>query len=429
MKTRYCFSLLMLCLMLALCSCAGKDKAEDNKTVSDAKDTSITKNEQPREEEDVDEARLEAVSPSAYNNADGIVLEKGSYISVIGKSDKAQFWDEIKRGAQRAVSDINEELGYDGKAKVKLTYNGPADAENIDEQVNILDEELARYPTAVAISVADTKACEVQFDLAAENNIPVVAFDSGSEYKGLMAMVSTDNQKASQEAAQHMIEELGGKGEIVVLAHDSKSETALVRERAFIEAIRSSNPNVVVRGDQKDEQSFLEVIRSSNPDVIVTGYRKDEMQSIIVDEVNEGKYVIGEGEPSGTPLEEDSRIAPESVTEENMIDYIMKKHPNAKGYYATNGETVMAVANGLERAGAADAVLIGYDADKEETEALKEGKISGLIVQNPYGMGYASVIAASRAALQMGNEARIDTGYTWVTQENIEDEKIQKILY
>lgn len=429
MKTRYCFGVLMLCLLLVLCSCAGKDKAEDNKTVSDTKDTGTTKKEQPKEEEDTDKARLEAISPSAYNNADGIALEKGSYISVIGKADKAQFWDEVKRGAQRAVSDMNEELGYDGKDKIKLTYNGPADAENIDEQVNILDEELARYPTAVAISVADTKACEVQFDLAVENNIPVVAFDSGSEYKGLMAMVSTDNQKASKEAAQYMAAELGGKGEIVVLAHDSKSETALVREQAFIDEIRSGSPNVVVGGDQKDEQSFMEAIRSSNPDVIVTGYHMDEMQEIVADEVNEGKYLIGEGEPSGTPLEEESRIGPESVTEADIIDYIIKKHPNAKGYYATNGETVMAVADGLLRAGAADAVLMGYDADKGELEALKEGKISGLIVQNPYGMGYASVIAASRAALQMGNEAQIDTGYTWVTQENIEDEKIQKILY
>ena len=89
----------------------------------------------------------------------------------------------------------------------------------------------------------------------------------------------------------------------------------------------------------------------------------------------------------------------------------------------------MTVADGLSRAGIEDAVLMGYDADRKELEALKDGRISGLIVQNPYGMGYASVIAASRAALQIGNEAWIDTGYTWVTKENAEDEKIQEILY
>lgn len=405
MKIKYRFIALMLCVALALCACSGKGEAKGEQPVPDVEDTGAGEEEKP-EEEDADQARLDEISPAAYNNADGIALEKGAYISVIGKSDKAQFWDEVERGAQRAVSDINEELGYEGKDKVKLAYNGPAEAESVDEQVNILDEELARYPTAVAISIVDTKACEVQFDLAAENNIPVVAFDSGSEYKGLMAMVSTDNQKASQETAQHMAEQLGGEGEIVIIAHDSKSETALVRENAFTETIRNNYPGL-----------------------LVTGYQMDEMQKTVADEVNEGKYVIGEGEPSGEPLGEDNKIAPESVTKENVIDYIVKRHPGAKGYYATNGETVMAAADGLARAGTKDAVLMGYDADGEELEAMKDGKISGLIVQNPYGMGYASVIAASRAALQMGNEARIDTGYTWVTPENMEDERIQEILY
>lgn len=406
MKIRYRFIALMLYLILALCACSGKGEAPDEQPAPDVKGMGAAEEEKPGEEEDADRARLDEISPSAYNNADGITLEKGSYISVIGKSDKAQFWDEVKEGAQRAVADINEELGYEGKDKVKVAYNGPAEAESVDEQVNILDEELARYPTAVAISIADTKACEVQFDLAAENNIPVVAFDSGSEYKGLMAMVSTDNQKASQEAAQHMAEELDGEGEIVVIAHDSKSETALIRENVFAETIQSSYPQFQV-----------------------AAYRMDEMQRTVADEINEGKYLIGEGEPSGEPLAEESRIAPESVTKENVIDYIVKKHPNARGYYATNGESVMTVADGLSRAGIEDAVLMGYDADRKELEALKDGRISGLIVQNPYGMGYASVIAASRAALQIGNEAWIDTGYTWVTKENAEDEKIQEILY
>lgn len=418
MKMKYGFSVFALCLMLALSACSGKEEPENGDAAAKTEDAGAAEKDTPGKDKDIDKAKLETISPAAYNNADGIALEKGSYISVIGKSDKAQFWDEVKRGAQKAVSDINEELGYNGKDEIKLTYNGPADAEDVDEQVNILDEELARYPTAVAISVVDTKACEVQFDLAAENNIPVVAFDSGSEYKGLMAMVSTDNQKASQEAAQHMAEELNGEGDIVVIAHDSKSETALVRKNAFSETFRKD-----------DADAFSEAISSISPGILVTEYQMDEMQEIIADEVNEGKYLLGEGEPSGEPLAEESRITPESVTKENIIDYIVKKHPNAKGYYATNGDTVMAAADGLARAGIEDAVLMGYDADKEELEALKEGKISGLIVQNPYGMGYASVIAASRAALQMGNEARIDTGYTWVTRENMEDEKIQEILY
>ncbi len=67
---------------------------------------------------------------------------------------------------------------------MKVTYSGPAEADDVDEQVSILDEELDRYPVALGIAIADTQACEVQFDLAAESDIPVVAFDSGSDYQG-----------------------------------------------------------------------------------------------------------------------------------------------------------------------------------------------------------------------------------------------------
>ncbi len=63
-------------------------------------------------------------------------------------------------------------------------YSGPSDKDNVDEQVNILDEELSRYPAALAISIADAKACEVQFDQAGWNGTPIVTFDSSSDYPG-----------------------------------------------------------------------------------------------------------------------------------------------------------------------------------------------------------------------------------------------------
>ena len=50
-------------------------------------------------------------------------------------------------------------------------------------------------------------------------------------------------------------------------------------------------------------------------------------------------------------------------------------------------------------------------------------------MQNPFGMGYAAVVAAARTVLQEGNEAQVDTGFVWVDRENMEDENIQAMLY
>ena len=63
------------------------------------------------------------------------------------------------------------------------------------------------------------------------------------------------------------------------------------------------------------------------------------------------------------------------------------------------------------------------------TKALEDGKIDGLIVQNPYGIGYATVVACARAVLGQGNEATVSTGNTWVTKDNMNKDSIKKMLY
>lgn len=408
MKMRKSIFGVMLCLVLALSACSSKDEPkEEPQGTENIGQTDSAEDEEKEQKEKKYQAKLDAVSPSAYREANGLALEEGAYISVIGKTNGTAFWDEVKKGAEQAAEDLNEALGYEGSAKVKVTYNGPSEAENIDEQVNILDEELARYPVAVAIAIADAKACEVQFDLAAENNIPVVAFDSGSDYKGLMAMVSTDNEKSAKEAAQHMAEAVGAGGEVVVLSHDSKSKTASVREQVFAGTMKSEYPDTPVAGI----------------------YRQDEMRKIISDEVNKGAYRLDGGEPSETELPEEEWIKEEEITKEQIIDYILKKHPAVKGCYATNGESVVSVVDGLERLNMEGVSVIGYDADADEIEELKAGKIAGTVVQNPFGMGYASVIAASRASLSMANEAYIDTGYLRVTKDNVDSKQVKQMLY
>ena len=72
---------------------------------------------------------------------------------------------------------------------------------------------------------------------------------------------------------------------------------------------------------------------------------------------------------------------------------------------------------------------MGFDAGKEQVAALKDGKVDGLIVQNPFGMGYATVVAAARATLEIGNEANVNTGYVWADKESLDDPVIKGMLY
>ncbi len=436
MKKMYNVIAATVCAAMCVCACSSGRDADGGK--EPAKTQEVNK-----KKEKAYQKKLDMITPSAYDNVMGLDLEKGTTLSVIGKAKDVPYWDEVKKGAEQAVEDMNKNLGYEGKARIKLTYSAPAAADNVDEQVNILDEELARYPEAMAIAIADTKACEVQFDLAAESDIPVVAFDSGSDYQGLMASVSTDNKASAREAAQRLADLMDEKGEVILFVHDSKSESAMDRESSFKEELENNYPEIAVAEVYHlDQLSVMQERIAAERNGIP--WQEGSEDGTAEPEGSENGTTGPEGGENGTAVSEGSESAdvkPEQpgdpeheevtadmISEEDVMDYIMEKHPDAAGIYATNGEAVRLALDTVER-NERKAHIIGFDGDKDELEALEEGRIDALLLQNPFGMGYAAVIASARAALSMGNEAIVDTGYTWITKKNLKEEHIQKLLY
>lgn len=345
------------------------------------------------------QGNLNAISPAAYNNVEGLNLEPGTYISIIGKDDSSSYWTNVKRGVMQAADDLNKELGYKGSDKIKVTYNAPAKSEDIDEQVNILDEELSRYPDAVGIASIDSAACSVQFDLATANGIPIISLDSGNEYKGIQCIVKTDNEDAARTGAYKLANEIGNEGQVILVVHDSNSETAKERAKSFEEEIKNNYPSVSI------------------------------VETIYCDKLDDLKKKIAvEKDPN---ISEDlQKAAVEKMTDDEVMQYYLKKYPDLKGVFGTNESSTIFALEALQKTELAGKVaLVGFDISEEQTAAIKNGEIAGLVVQNPFGMGYASVVAAARTVLQSGNEAVVDTGYIWVTKDNLEDESIQNMLY
>ena len=378
MKKKIAVMAVMLCTALLGTACAGEDTSDKDSVVLDQ-----------GEEESADQTKLNMIQPQAYSTVEGLKLKKGSYISIIGKSEDSVYWDEIKRGAEDAVDELNEALGYSGKDKIKVTSNAPSHEGDVDEQINILDEELDRYPIAVGIAVIDKTACEVQFDLAMENSIPIVEFDSPSDYQGIMALVSTNNQEAGATAADKMAGMMEEQGEVLLFIQDHISGSAKQREAGMVNQFQTQYPNIQVGGV----------------------YYMDELEGLKEDTAAKLEKEAGE------------------ITDEEVLRQIFADHPDAKGCIAANEETAEMVIDACETAERDDIRIIGFDGGETLTEALSDGKIDGLIVQNPYGMGYATVVAAARSALDMGNEANVDTGYAWVTQDNMEETAIKNMLY
>lgn len=342
---------------------------------------------------------------------DGLTLEPGTYISLIGKEAGTEYWKMVEKGAKQAVSELNSALGYKGEDKIKLNYSGPSESESVDEQINILDEELARYPNAVGIAIIDSNACSVQFDLATENGIPIVAFDSGSDYQGLQSLCATNNTEAAQTAAVNLATALDNKGKVLVFVHDSKSTTARERQSGFADTLAKDYPEVEI----------AEVVYLDN---------LEDVKGLLAEKKNQEAKINPEDEKAAQK---------EDFTDEQAIQYILEQHPDVTGCFTTNVDAtqkVLSIVNEMKQSkdtkqaeAAKNLKIIGFDGGEKQMEALENGELEGLVVQNPYGMGYATVIACARSIANQGNEAVVDTGYVWVTKDNMEDKNISRILY
>lgn len=383
------FSVVAALLSASLClgGCAGGSNKKENKPTTNT-----------NTEKDATQSKLDVLKPTAYSSIDGLALEPGSYVSIIGRFSGDSYWKEVEQGAKKAISDLNTALGYKGDDKIKLTYSAPETRDDVNEQVNILDEELARYPVAIGIAAIDTTACTIQFDLAAENGIPIITFDSGSDYQNVGSHISTDNLAATKTAAAQLAYAIEESGEVAVFVQDSISMTAKQRLQGFLETIAAEFPNVSV----------------------VNVYHMDELETMQQTIAAEKNAMLPEGEEP---------LVAEHITQEDVVKYILEKNPNLKGIYATNLDTTQLVAGVLKNLERTDLKFVGFDGGEEQMKLLKDGTLNGVIVQNPFAMGYATVVAAARVALGLGNESVVDSGYTWVTPENMTTDEIKKMLY
>jgi ribose transport system substrate-binding protein len=74
-------------------------------------------------------------------------------------------------------------------------------------------------------------------------------------------------------------------------------------------------------------------------------------------------------------------------------------------------------------------VFVGFDASEPLVDALRQGKIQGLVVQNPLRMAMVSVETMVKHLEQQPVEAKVPTGETLVTAENMDDPEISKLIH
>ncbi len=298
--------------------------------------------------------------------------------------------------------------------------------------VNILDEELARYPDVIAVSSIDESASEVQFDLATANGIPIVAFDSGNSYQGIQCICRTDNKEAAKTGVKKLCEAIGDSGEIALLLNDSVSENGKEREAGVKEEIKANHPDVSVvetiyvdELDQLKRKAAAEQLGMSAEDLAAAeaGEKMDDAAQTTGTANGSGTDTAetsangddgtaaggtdtatkdGATAPTVAEKFEEVKSAADKMSNEEAVAYYLKKHPELKGIFALNETSTQLGIQVLDELDNSDEIqIVGFDAGKEQVKALEDGELDGLVVQNPFGMGYAAVIASAVQFLRL----------------------------
>ena len=81
-----------------------------------------------------------------------------------------------------------------------------------------------------------------------------------------------------------------------------------------------------------------------------------------------------------------------------------------------------------ERAAGRTVKFVGFDASPPLVEAMRLGQLQGVVVQNPYKMGQEGLKAVVAALEKRAVEAKVTTGETMVTPENMDTKEVRPLL-
>lgn len=305
-----------------------------------------------------------------------ITLGAGSRIAVVSKATDGEYWKLVRQGMEAAVKDINTAYDFTSDDAITMTFEGPSDESDVETQINTLDAVIAENPTVLCLSASDIESCQAQLEAASENGIPVVVFDSNVNDDALVAAFrGTDNEYVGKMAAEKLADAIGGSGKIAVFSAQEKTESIQKRVEGFEEAIASDYPDISI------------------------------VSKIYMDQVDDMSEAISN---------------------------VLTSYPDLAGVFCTN-ENASNLYLSVDK-GENAPVMVGVDASTVQQDAIKNGQELGCVSQDPYEIGYQTIIAAAQAmstdeeqAAAVEKNVLLEPG--WIDAANIEDSQNSNYLY
>ena len=285
-------------------------------------------------------------------------------IAVIPKGMTHEFWKSIHAGAQQAA----REQGVD------IIWKGPQKEDDRAQQITVVEDVISRGVDGIVLAPLDDRALQRPVQDAMREKIPVIIIDSGLQGKDYLSFVATDNYQGGVLGAKRLGELLKGKGKVFLIRYQEGSASTTEREQGFLDTVRKEFP---------------------------------------------GFTLLVKDQYAGTTTESAYQMA------ENLIG----RFPDVDGIFCPNESSTFGTLRALQESQLAGKVkFVGFDSSPKLVQALRDGHLHGLILQNPVKMGYLGVTEMVQYLRGQKIPERVDTGVYLATKENMDTPEIKALL-
>lgn len=295
---------------------------------------------------------------------------QGFHVAMIPKGTTHEFWKSVHAGANKAV----EEYAAQG-VPVRLTWKGPIREDDREQQIQVVEGFLSQGVNGVILAPLDATALVRPVQEARQAGIPTVVFDSALASDEIVSYVATNNGKGGMLAADRLGTLLEGKGRVLLLRYQEGSASTEARERGFLERMKA-------------------------------GYS--------------GIEVVSSDQYSGPTRDTAKRAS------ENLLN---RFGGQVQGIFTPNESSTAGMLLALQDIGRAGQIrFVGFDSSESFVTAMRQQQLDGIVLQNPFEMGYQSLRTMVRHLRGETVERQVDTGVAIVTPENLDTDASQKLL-
>ena len=291
-------------------------------------------------------------------------------IAVIPKGTTHEFWKSIHAGSNKAA----QELTAQGN-EIEVIWKGPLREDDREQQIQVVEGFTTQGVNGIVLAPLDNRALVRPVTEAQRAGVPTVIIDSGLESDDIVSFVATDNRKGGSLAAERMGQLLNGKGKVLVLRYAEGSASTTEREEGFLETIKKF------------------------PDI----------------------QLVSTDQYAGATRETAKRAS------ENLLN---RFGDEVQGIFTPNESSTAGMLSALEDIGKAGKVsFVGFDVSQNFIDAINKDRLHGIVVQNPFNMGYLGVKTMVDSLLGRPVNRKIDTGVMLVTKENMQSPDVQALLH